>query len=113
MVKRLLRIVDIPYTKESVEGNVYEISESTIKLHTVNVYDQEDDRWDALDGKAQAVALNMLPQTVIIKDGKLVSPQAITSGDRLQVMLRESIYGPEEQVSEAIYQADAYMIIIK
>lgn len=85
-------IVDMPYTKESIKGQVYKVEDGKAQINNVYVYDNDRERWRSLNGKNQTVSVEMLANTVVIKEGKLVSARAIEAGDELVVMMEENIY---------------------
>lgn len=112
-----LAINSMPYTKEAIKGEAYITKDGEIKLRDTYYFDRVRERWNLLSRKNVAVNIKLQPHTIILKEGKFVSPDAIESGDQLMIMMKDSIKDQNKQDNnqnndEAVgYSAESYIII--
>lgn len=111
-------INSMPYTKEAIKGEAYITKEGEIKLRDTYYYDNVRDRWNLLSRKSAAVNVELQPHTIVIKEGKFVSTDALESGDSLMIMMEESIKDQNKQDNNdqdnngaTGYNAKSYIII--
>ncbi|WP_053982956.1 hypothetical protein [Niameybacter massiliensis] len=103
-------ISSMPYSKEAIRGEAYLTSSGDIRLKDTYYYDRTKKRWSLLSRKNAAVNLELSPNTVIVKEGQLVSAKAIKPGDSLMVMMEESI---QDQNKQDNYTAKSYIVIVE
>ena len=87
---KALMIVDMPYTKEGVKGYVYSAKEDVL-IKDMYRYDTDRERWRQVSGKNITGKLEMQQNTIVIKNGKIVSPKAIEQGDSLMIMMKDPL----------------------
>lgn len=103
-------ISSMPYSKEAIRGEAYLSASGDIRLKDTYYYDRTKKRWSLLSRKNAAVNLELSPNTVIVKEGQLVSAKAIKPGDSLMVMMEESI---QDQNKQDNYTAKSYIVIVE
>lgn len=103
-------ISSMPYSKEAIRGEAYLSASGDIRLKDTYYYDRTKKRWSLLSRKNAAVNVEVSPNTVILKEGQLVSAKAIKPGDSLMVMMEESI---KDQNKQDNYTAKSYIIIVE
>ncbi|MGL5675478.1 MAG: hypothetical protein ACRDDX_03610, partial [Cellulosilyticaceae bacterium] len=112
---KALTIIDMPYTKEAIKGYVYD-TKGGVKLRDVSIYNRKKDRWDTAKGKEKAVQLEVQANTVVVKDGKIVSWQALEKGDQLLVMMEKSLGSyvePEGEGDVALITVPSYIVLVQ
>ncbi len=85
------RIVDMPYAKESVKGEIYEVGEGSVKVKDVYYYHLTQKRWMQYSSKNVGVTLTIPTNSAIIKDGRVVPVSKLEKGDKIKAMLDVSI----------------------
>lgn len=108
---KALMIVDMPYTKEGVKGYVYQTEEG-IMLKDLYTYDTQKERWRSVKGKNITAKLESFPNTVIIKDGKIVSEKAIEKGDELMIMVEKPLEVSDQQANTQV-SVPSYIIMVQ
>lgn len=88
---KAVSITNAPYSKESIKGNVYKVEGNTVFVKDVNYYHNRQKKWVLFSKKNTGVAVEIKPNTMIIKEGQLVPASELEVGDKLTVMLEESI----------------------
>ena len=104
-------INDMPYTNEAVTGTVYSIGEQLL-VKDLYSFQRDKERWRNLSTINTTAAIELLPNTIIIKEGKVVASTAIEKGDELLVMSEEAV---DLDIQEANTQVSVvgYIIIVK
>lgn len=77
-------IIDAPYPTKLVSGVVYETGES-VKLKD-GKYMKDDKTWDSISVKDPSMNIKTAPNTIVIKNNKVVSASSIQKNDKLKVM---------------------------
>ena len=103
-------ISSMPYSKEAIRGEAYLSESGDIRLKDTYYYDRTKKRWALLSRKNATVNVEVSPNTVIVKEGQLVSAKAIKPGDSLMVMMEESI---QDQNKQDNYTAKSYIVIVE
>ena len=113
-------ISSMPYSKEAIRGEAYLSESGDIRLKDTYYYDRTKKRWSLLSRKNVAVNVELSPNTVIIKEGQLVSAKAIKPGDSVMIMMEESIQEQNKQDnntgnenSTTSYTAKSYIVIVE
>lgn len=88
---RAYSIVDMPYTKESVKGEVYAVGADGIQIKDVYYYHRGQKKWLEYSKKNTGATINLSPNTIIVREGKVVPPSKLQKGDKIKIMLEESI----------------------
>ncbi|MGL4362359.1 MAG: hypothetical protein ACRCSG_03640 [Cellulosilyticaceae bacterium] len=87
---RAVMISAMPYTKEAVRGEVYDL-DGSIQLKDIYTYDRKKDQWKTAVAKNTTVTLNEIPNGIMIKNGKLITTKQLEKGDKLTIMLEEPL----------------------
>ncbi len=93
-------IVKMPYTKESILGEIYEIQEERLGLKNISVYDERRERWSALSRNNNYGYVQFGTDALIIKNGEVIEKNELEVGDKLRIMSDENmkdIYLDEDQ----------------
>jgi hypothetical protein len=107
-------VVDMPYTRESVTGEVYAVASDAVKIKDVYYYHQNQKRWVQHSRANYGVDLSIAPNTLVIKNGEVIPASKLEVGDKLTVMTKENLRdvaianGQAENVS-----LDAYVLVVK
>ncbi|PHV70139.1 hypothetical protein CS063_11725 [Sporanaerobium hydrogeniformans] len=100
------RIVDMPYVKESLKGEVYEVAEGSIKLKDVYYYHRMQKRWMEYSSKNIGATVTVAPNSVIIKAGKVMPVTRLEKGDKIRAML-------DTNLKTATEGTTAYIIVVE
>lgn len=99
-------INDMPYTTESVKGTVYSVEEDTIKIKDVYYYDKTKKNWRQYSNKNVGGEIKILPNTLILKNGKVVPASKLEVGDTISGMIATNF-------KEAKGTVDGYIITVE
>ncbi|MGL5727205.1 MAG: hypothetical protein ACRCYD_05055, partial [Plesiomonas sp.] len=105
-------IVDMPYTKESVRGKVTKQADGTLSLKDVYYYNTRYKRWDELSRKNVGAAITLSPNTLIVKEGQVISAKSLDVGDEVTIMLEKNIKEGQEAANKA-YTGKGYLITVR
>lgn len=75
-----------PYGIENVRGTVYSINGDEIHLRRARIYNSSTYMWDNIAD----VTINILKNSVVIKDGKVSNAASITNGATLRVLKKDT-----------------------
>lgn len=88
---KALAVMDMPYVKESIRGQVYKTDKETVYMKDVYYYDRKRDKWQQYSKKNVGAAVEIQSNTMVIKEGSLIPISDLEVGDKLTVMLEDSI----------------------
>lgn len=86
-----LMVSDVQYVTESAIGNIYKIEDNKIQIKDVYYLDKVTGKWLELSVKNTGSTIELLPNTVILKNGQIISIDKLEKGDSVRVMLKENI----------------------
>lgn len=113
---KAVSITNAPYSKESIKGNVYKVEGDTVFVKDVNYYHSKQKKWVLYSKKNTGVAIEIKPNTMIIKEGQLVPASELEIGDKLTVMLEKSIKdsqpGGGDNASNQV-KAPGYILVVE
>lgn len=75
-----------PYGIENIKGTVYSVSSNSISLRNTVIYDSATYMWKS-GGDA---VINLLKNTVIIKNGSVINSSGIVKGDEVRVVKKDT-----------------------
>ena len=104
-------VIKMPYTRYAVRGEVYEASDSGIKMKDTYIYHPEQKRWQIKSRKNSTQDISLTPNVAVMKNGKLISPSALVKGDRVRVMT--NINPLAETDAQAEIDIEGYLIIVE
>ena len=104
--ERAYAILDMPYTRESIKGEIYEASSENVKVKDVYYYHVNQKKWIEYSRRNVGATLTITPNTVIIKNGQVIPASKLEKGDKVQAMLEVSLAGTDGT-------ADSYIIIVE
>lgn len=84
-------IVDMPYAKESVKGEVYEVDGETVKIKDAYYYHTIQKKWIEYSRKNVGASLTVTPNTVVIKNGQVIPASRLEKGDKIKAMLEVNL----------------------
>lgn len=99
-------IVDMPYSKESLKGEVYAVDDESVKVKDVYYYHTAQKKWLEYSRKNTGATLNVTPNTVIIKGGKVIPASKLEKGDKIKAMLEVNLKDTDGTV-------DGYIIVVE
>lgn len=104
-------VIKMPYTRYSVRGEIYENSDSEIKIKDTYIYHQEAKRWEVKGRKDNTQSITLSPNAAVMKNGKLISPNSLVKGDRIRIMT--DINPLTESEGGAQLNVEGYLIIVE
>ncbi len=99
-------VIDMPYARESLKGEVYEVDGESVKVKDVYYYHTSQKKWLEYSRKNTGATLTVTPNTVIIKNGKVIPPSRLEKGDKIKAML-------ELNLKDTDGTTDGYIIIVE
>ncbi len=84
-------IVQNPYAKEGVKGEIYTSDNGKAMIKDVTVYSSEDKKWSLLSLTNSYAEILFEENTVILKNNKVISPSELEKGDVIRVMTTEDL----------------------
>ncbi len=75
-------IIESPYVNEDVNGTVYKVEDGVVYLKDVNYYDKESASWKSVGVKNNTATVNLVENSVTIKDSEVIDPSKIEVGDK-------------------------------
>ena len=80
-------VSDMPYVTESIKGQVYKASSGSIDLKDVYYFNTKTKKWVEYSKKNVGATVNIVQNSVIIKNGKIIPASSLEEGDELRVMV--------------------------
>lgn len=99
-------IIDMPYTTESVKGQVYKTADGSIQIKDVYYYHNQQKKWVQYSKKNVGATINLQSNTVILKDGKVIPARSLEEGDIISAMVETNLKDSEGNVN-------GYIIIVE
>ncbi len=99
-------IIDMPYTTESVRGQVYKTADGSIQIKDVYYYHNQQKKWVQYSKKNVGATINLQSNTVILKDGKVIPARSLEEGDIISAMVETNLKDSEGNVN-------GYIIIVE
>lgn len=103
---RAQMIIDMPYTTESVKGQVYKTAEDSIQIKDVYYYHTAQKKWLQYSKKNVGATINLGSNAVIIKNGKVIPTRSLEDGDVISAMVATNLKDSEGK-------AQGYIIIVE
>ena len=103
---RAQMIIDMPYTTESVKGQVYKAVDDSIQIKDVYYYHTAQKKWLQYSKKNVGATINLESNTVIIKNGKVIPARSLEDGDVISAMVATNLKDSEGE-------AQGYIIIVE
>ena len=88
---KALAVIDMPYTKESIKGEVYKIEEGKLYIKDISYLDRKTNRWKEYSKKNLGAQIVIQPNTIVTKKGEMISLESIQKGDNITLMTDENI----------------------
>lgn len=83
---KALRVVENPYAREGIRGEIYGVDQSGIQLKDVSVYQRSSNRWREFSRKNVGAAIGLEPNTIMIKNDEIISIDELGIGDKIRVI---------------------------
>ena len=99
-------IIDMPYVKESLKGEVYAADAESIKVKDVYYYHTTQKKWMEYSRKNLGTDIIINPNTVIIKNGKVIPATQLEKGDKIKAMI-------EKNLKDTNGSASGYIIVVE
>lgn len=84
-------VIDMPYVKEATKGEIYSVSDGSIQIKDAYYYNTSKNNWNEYSKKNIGATINIGANTVIIKDGKVVTSSKLEVGDTISAMVAENL----------------------
>jgi predicted DNA binding protein len=88
---RATYLVQNEYATQGVKGQIYQVNDSEIMIKDVLVYNSGTKKWTTLSLTNSYGQVNLLENSIIIKENQVVSKDELESGDKLRVMTTENL----------------------
>ncbi|ONI40338.1 hypothetical protein AN639_04815 [Candidatus Epulonipiscium fishelsonii] len=88
---KAIAISTMPYTKEVVKGEIYNVEEGTISLKDVYTYDSKLDKWTEYSKSNFGITATLDEMGFVIKEGKHVTWEDLEIGETINVLMQDSI----------------------
>ena len=99
-------IIDMPYTKESLKGEIYKVDGGGVSVKDVYYYHLTQKKWMEYSRKNVGATLTLKPNTVIIKNGKVIPASKLEKGDKIKAMLDKNLKDTNGTV-------ESYVIVVE
>lgn len=84
-------VIDMPYITESVKGEIYEAEDGSIKIKDAYYYDTKLKKWREYSRKNLGATITLKDNTVILKNGQIVSEGKLEVGDTITAMVEKDL----------------------
>lgn len=85
-------VISAPYTKQPVQGTVYDIDGDTVYLKDVTYENLDTNTWTVVSRKDNTVRLQLQPNSTIVKNDKVVQNDKLEVGDQVEFYTTELDY---------------------
>ncbi len=99
-------IIDMPYITNAAKGQVYKVDGETISIKDVYYYHKSQKKWLEYSKKNVGATIALKSNSVIIKDGKVVSAKSLEKGDIISAMI-------ETNLRDAKGTVPGYIIVVE
>lgn len=109
---KAVAIVDMPYTINSLKGEVYKVDTDKVYVKDVQYFDSKQGKWVQHSSKNIGVSVVTKANTLATKNGEIVKTSSLVKGDTITVMSKENLKDltVDKNVQPSI---DGYLIIIE
>jgi len=83
---KAFRVVDNPYVREGVRGEIYNINGKTLSIRNTSYYDIPSNNWKDFSGKNIGSNVILQQNSIIIKNGQIAETDDLEIGDKIRVM---------------------------
>lgn len=104
-------IVKNPYAQEGVKGQIYELENDSLMIKDAVVYSKTNNKWSTLSLKNNYAEVNLLDNSLIIKNNKVIDADELEIGDQIRVMTTEDLSAKLLQTSER--DVDGYIVFVE
>ncbi len=104
-------LYDMPYATEGVIGKVYDQDDATVYIRDTYVYASGTKEWETLSLTNNYAEINVLTETVFIKNNKVVDASAVKEGDQIRVFITADLV--EEVKINGNRAVDGYIVFIE
>lgn len=84
-------LVQNEYATQGVKGQIYQVNGSEVMIKDVMVYNSNTKKWTSLSLTNNYGQINLLENSVIIKENKVVLMDELEDGDKLRVMTTDNL----------------------
>lgn len=102
-------LLDIPYPVEGLIGEIYNINNNSISLKDVKSYKRSKDIYEDISNSDKTINLNILQNSVIIKNNSIIELDELSVSDRLKVMTYDNPKDKKKTGSDI----DGYIIFVE
>jgi len=104
-------IIKNPYAKEGVTGEVYDVAGGQIFIKDVMVYSSATSLWDDLSYTNSYAQVNLLENSIIIKNNEIIGADLLEVGDQIRVLTTEDLQ--EKLLLTDTRDVNGYIILVE
>jgi len=104
-------IVKNPYAKEGVKGQIVDINDTEIMLKDVLSYSSDDEKWSELSYRNNYAIMNVIENSIVIKNNNIVDLEDIRIGDTIKVLTTEVLAEKFQETGDRSF--DGYIIFVE
>lgn len=104
-------LIKNPYTTEGLKGEIYELGDNLINIKDTIVYDREDSTWKDLSYTNSYAEINLLNNSIILKNNKIISQDELQEGDKIRVLTTEFLI--DKLKLEDARDVQGYVILVE
>lgn len=97
-----LYVVDNPYAREGVQGEIYGIENNILSIKDVQVYNRTQGSWNLLNQKNRTAQVLVGNNSILIKNGRVIHLDELEKGDKIRVMTQQVLRPSSNQENAAV-----------
>ncbi len=104
-------IIENPYCKEGVKGEIYETATDYVNIKDTIVYKTTNNLWRDLSYTNSYAKINLKQNSIIIKNNEVITPDQLEQGDIIRVLTTE--YLIDKLALLGTRDVDGYIILVE
>ncbi|MDA3845692.1 MAG: S-layer homology domain-containing protein [Vallitaleaceae bacterium] len=104
-------IIMNPYAQEGVTGEIYDVANGQIMIKDVMVYASATGLWDDLSFTNSYAQVNLLDNSIIIKNNEVISVNQLEDGDQIRILTTEDLQ--EKLLLSDTRDVNGYIILVE
>lgn len=84
-------VIENPYAKEAITGEIYDITADQLSVKDVMVYSSDDGLWDELSYANSYAFVDLLENSIILKNNEVIPYYQLEEGDRIKVLTTDDL----------------------
>lgn len=104
-------IIENPYCKEGVKGEIYQVSSTDISIKDTIVYNTANQIWRDLSYTNSYAKINLKANSIIIKNNEVITADQLERGDKIRILTTEDLI--TKLASSGARDVDGYIILVE